>query len=307
MGCLPRRENSVRGVGRLSFRRTHKSSGNEGSSIVIETPPRSDSKTVSVDSHRQYDSGGFIFRIKGELTPFLCIFYAEKVCCYANLQTVLTVRHVPGNQNLIADALSRFPVPVNTEWKLHPVIFQAIALIWDRPLIDLFATSLNYKLETFVYPIPDQKAWAVDAMTISWKGMFNYIFPPFRLLHRTLHKIRGDGCKTILIAPAWPRQSWFPDLLQLSCAKPLRLSLRGDILSQFKGKKLHQGLEKLHLHAWLLSGRLSDRESFLKKQPSASLEQLDSQQGQYMTQNGQSFVLGVCQNKLILSESLLSN
>jgi hypothetical protein len=44
--------------------------------------------------------------------------------------------------------------------------------------------------------------------------------------------------------------------------------LRGDLLSQFKGKKLHQGLEKLHLHAWLLSGRLSDREAFLKKQPS---------------------------------------
>ena len=235
---------------------------------------RSDSKTVSVDSHRQYDSGGFIFRIKGELTPFLCIFYAEKVCCYASLQTVLTVRHVPGNQNLIADALSRFGVPVNTEWKLHPVIFQAIALIWDRPLIDLFATSLNYKLETFVYPIPDQKAWAVDAMTISWKEMFNYIFPPFCLLHRILHKMREDGCKTILIAPAWPRQSWFPDLLLLSCAKPLRLPLRGDLLSQFKGKKLHQGLEKLHLHAWLLSGRLSDREAFLKKQPSASLEQL---------------------------------
>jgi hypothetical protein len=74
-------------------------------------------------------------------------------------------------------------------------------------LNDLFATSLNYNLETFVSPIPDQKAWAVDAMIISWKGMFNYIFPPFRLLHRILHKIRQDGCKTILIAPAWPRQS----------------------------------------------------------------------------------------------------
>jgi hypothetical protein len=30
-------------------------------------------------------------------------------------------------------------------------------------------------------------------------------------------------------------------------------------LSQFKGKKLHQGLEKLHLHLWLLSGRLSEK------------------------------------------------
>jgi hypothetical protein len=93
---------------------------------------------------------------------------------------------------------------------------------------------------------------------------------------------------------------WFPDLLLLSCAKLLRLPLRGDLSSQFKGKKLRQGLEKLLLHAWLLSGRLSDGEAFLKKQPSASLEQIDSQQWQYMTQNGQSFVLGVCQNNFVL-------
>ena len=104
------------------------------------------------------------------------------------------------------------------------------------PPIDLFATSLNYKLETFVSPTPDQKAWAVHAMTISWKRMFNYIFPPFRLLHRILCKIREDGCKTILIAPAWPRQSWFLDLLLLSCAKPLRFPLKGDLLYQFKGE-----------------------------------------------------------------------
>jgi hypothetical protein len=65
MGCLPRRENSVSGVGRLSFRRTLKSSGNEDSSIVIEALPRSDSNTVSVDSHRQYDSGGLSSESRG--------------------------------------------------------------------------------------------------------------------------------------------------------------------------------------------------------------------------------------------------
>jgi hypothetical protein len=59
----------------------------------------------------------------------------------------VAMRHIPGNQNIIADALSRFRVPVNTKWELHPVIFQAITLIWDRPLIDLFATSLNLSRE----------------------------------------------------------------------------------------------------------------------------------------------------------------
>jgi hypothetical protein len=40
-------------------------SGNEGSSTVIETLPRSDSKTVSVDSHRQYNSGGLSSESRG--------------------------------------------------------------------------------------------------------------------------------------------------------------------------------------------------------------------------------------------------
>jgi hypothetical protein len=39
-----------------------------------------------------------------------------------------SVDSVPSNHNLIADALSRFGVPVKTEWELHPVIFQAITL-----------------------------------------------------------------------------------------------------------------------------------------------------------------------------------
>ena len=225
----------------------------------------------------------------------------------SKLKILLSVRHVPGNQNLVADALSRSLVPVNTEWELHPVIFHQITLQWDRPLIDLFATSLNHKLETYVSPIPDPKAWAVDAMSLSWKGMFSYIFPPFHLLPRILSKIRKDFCRTILIAPVWPRQSWFPDLLSLSCANPLVLPLRKDLLSQFKGRKIHQGLEKLHLHAWLLSGLPSDREAFLTTQPNASPEQLDALQVPYMTPSGQFSVLGVHQGKLIRSKSLSNN
>ena len=111
------------------------------------------------------------------------------------------------------------------------------------------------------------------------------------------HSYRSGLAKTILVSGS----------STIIVCRTVRLPLRGDLLYQFKGKKLHQGLEKLHLHTWLLSGLLSDREAFLKKQESAFLEQLDSQQGQYMTQNGQSYVLDVCQNKLILSVSLLSN
>jgi hypothetical protein len=37
--------------------------------------------------------------------------------------------------------------------------------------------SLNHKLDTFVSPVPDPLTYAVDAMSISWKGMFAYAFP----------------------------------------------------------------------------------------------------------------------------------
>ncbi|XP_071123792.1 uncharacterized protein [Mytilus edulis] len=186
------------------------------------------------------------------------------------LQVHLVVRHIAGHLNILADTLSRSLAPVNTEWELLQVVFKAVTLHWGSPQIDLFATSLNHKLLTFVSPVPDPKSFAVDAMSLSWKGMFGYAFPPFRFLSPVLQKIAGENCKIIVIAPAWPKQSWFPDLLRLSCACPLVLPLRPDLLSQIKGKVLYQNPEKLHLHAWLLSGLASEREVFLKEQPSIS-------------------------------------
>jgi hypothetical protein len=50
----------------------------------------------------------------------------------------------------------------------------SVVLRWDRPHVDLFATSLNHKLETFVSPVPDPLSFAVDAMSLSWDGKFAY-------------------------------------------------------------------------------------------------------------------------------------
>jgi hypothetical protein len=55
------------------------------------------------------------------------------------------------------------------------------------------------KLETFVSPIPDQKAWAVDAMTISWKGIFNYIFPPLRLLYNNKLEVTHPSPSSVFL------------------------------------------------------------------------------------------------------------
>ena len=219
----------------------------------------------------------------------------------------LVVGHIPGTFNVLADCLSRFHNPVNTEWELRQVVFDSVVLRWDRSHVDLFATSLNHKLETFVSPVPDPLSFAVDAMSLSWDGMFTYAFPPFRFLLQVLLKIKQSDCKIILIAPAWPRQAWFPELLLLSCARPLKLPFRRDLLSQFKGKVVHSRPESLHLHAWLLSGRESVRKAFLKEQPRTSQSLSDSLQGSCMKPSGQSSVIGVVDGILIQSESLFNS
>jgi hypothetical protein len=48
---------------------------------------------------------------------------------------------------------------------------------------------LNFKVTTFVSPVTDPRTYAVDAMGLSWEGMFAYAFPPFRFLAPVLHKI----------------------------------------------------------------------------------------------------------------------
>ncbi|CAG2208129.1 unnamed protein product [Mytilus edulis] len=151
------------------------------------------------------------------------------LCNHLHLQIV--VRHVPGKLNVLADALSRTLTPVNTEWELLQSVFQAITLQWGSPHVDLFATSLNYKVQVFMSPVPDPKAYAVDCMSVPWDGMFAYAFPPFRFLSQVLRKISAESRLIILIAPAWPKQAWFPDLLHLSCARPLVLPVEIKFLS----------------------------------------------------------------------------
>jgi hypothetical protein len=58
------------------------------------------------------------------------------------------------------------------------------------------------------------RAYAVAAMSLSWEGMFAYAFPPFRFLSPVLHKITGEKCRIIVIAPAWPKQAGFANLLR---------------------------------------------------------------------------------------------
>jgi hypothetical protein len=71
----------------------------------------------------------------------------------------------------------------------------------------------------------------IDAFTVAWSSLFSYIFTPFSLLGRVVQKLRRDRAESIVIAPIWPTQSWYADLLQLVIDNPIILPMRDNVLT----------------------------------------------------------------------------
>ena len=192
--------------------------------------------------------GGTRSRLLSELAESVLLLCQD-------LDIVLRARHVPGKMNILADQLSRPHCVLETEWTLAHFALEPVWEMWHKPLIDLFSTRYNHRLPTYVSPVPDPQAWAVDALSMSWKGLSAYAFPPWTILGKVLRKIRSDRPSIILIAPKWPAQAWYPDLLNLCHVPPLRLTLTGDRLLQPRSGIPHPNVQALHLHAWLLCSK----------------------------------------------------
>jgi len=170
-------------------------------------------------------------------------------------QIILSAQHIPGRLNVLADLLSRRHQVIHTEWSLCPQVASQIWRLWGQPHLDLFATAANAKLPTFVSPYPDPRAWDTDALSLSWRGMWAYAFPPFSLLNEILSKVQQEPCDLVLVAPAWLSQPWFSTLLDLVVDHPRSLPLHRKLLKQPDQNVFHDQLQSLHLHAWRLSSR----------------------------------------------------
>ena len=190
------------------------------------------------------------------------------------LSLTLTVHHIPGKRNVLADALSRAK-PVQTEWSLSQTLFEEIVgHLMLSPVIDLMATPLNTKLPVFICPYPDPQAQGVDALSVPWDNFRTaYIYPPTSLVRDVLTKLRDLDLTVIMIAPWWPNQSWFPDLLELSIDLPVEIPLTWNVLTQpVKGQlKHHYNPQVLNLTAWCLSGISSWQRVLTQSQRSGSV------------------------------------
>lgn len=162
----------------------------------------------------------------------------------------LSAVFLTGRENRQADFLSRRTIHQG-DWCLNKEVFQKIVGLWGSPQIDLFATRENRLVRKFCSLNPSDHPWAIDAFSIEWDWNLAYAFPPAPLIPKVLGKIREDRARVILVAPFWPKRTWFSLLRALSETDPWVLP-SGNLLHQ--GPIPHPQVESLHLTAWMLNG-----------------------------------------------------
>ena len=113
--------------------------------------------------------------------------------------------------------------------------------------------TLQSKTATLCIPSSGQSSLRDRVFSMNWNYLHAYAFPPTMMIPSVLNKIRQSQCRIVLIAPLWPQQAWFSEVLQLLVSGPVCLPLFPNLLTQAKGKFQHQNLPALNFHAWELS------------------------------------------------------
>ena len=153
--------------------------------------------------------------------------------------------HIPGISNVNADEQSRH-FNDKHESALNTGAFQKITAEHPELTVDLFATRLNHKFDTYCFWKPDPGCSFVDAFSLNWHAFNFYAFPPFSLIPRCLQKINKDKATGILIVPLWPSQPWFPFLLQHLYKPPWILTPDKNHLQHPRHQEPHPPRRKLN-------------------------------------------------------------
>ena len=136
--------------------------------------------------------------------PFTCSqLTAEVWNWYIKRDITIHAEHLPGRENVRAD----------WESMLHRGIFSQLNGVLGPFTIDMFASRTNAQLPLYTSWKPDPTALTIDAFSI-------YMYPPFALIPRCLAKLKEDQIAAVIIAPAWPNQVWFPQLLGSLISSP---------------------------------------------------------------------------------------
>ena len=112
----------------------------------------------------------------GTVSRALCLLTSRLLRWTESFDVHLDARYLPGENNVLADVLSRHGQVVGTEWSLHPQVARSLLSALGNPSIDLFATCLNVKLPLYCSLVPDPQAVFEDAFRHPWGNLVSASF-----------------------------------------------------------------------------------------------------------------------------------
>ncbi len=122
--------------------------------------------------------------------------------------------YVPGVLNLVADFLSR-----PGEWILNR---RSVVQIWDlfgKAEVDLFPSQESSQCLLW-FSLSSPAPLGIDAFAHPWPNVRLYAFPPVKLIPAVLCRVKESGVHLLLVAPFWPSQTWFSELILILYRPP---------------------------------------------------------------------------------------
>ena len=255
----------------------------------------------------------YVNHLGGTRSRNLCTLALEFWEWCVHRKITLHAVHIPGRRNEIADWESRH-MSDYSDWQLDREVFKRVQRALGPFSVDLFASFRNTQLEVYFSWKPDPSAEAVDALCQVWSNHRPYLFPPFALIGRSLHKVRMDRVtQAVLIAPLWPAQAWFtqawfPILTSMLTHRPILLPSLPNLLLDPLGQThplIMQG--HLTLVAWPISGVDSRVRAFLQTQPLSFVPPGGRAPQRLTRQHGEDGFIGVTDGRLILAQRNIAN
>lgn len=143
--------------------------------------------------------------------------------------------HITGLMNVVADEESRV-FREEDEWSLDPDVCEAMFKELGLPEVDLFASRLNFKLNSYISWFPDPHSMSTNAFASNWEGLNAYAFPPFSLALRVAKKAIQDRISSIIIvAPLWEAQAHVQVLNEVASSRLLLMPGAAPILTNGRG------------------------------------------------------------------------
>jgi hypothetical protein len=147
--------------------------------------------------------------------PAMMAMARETVLAALSRNIWLVQEYLPGEKNVMADALSRYESPLN-EATVGPWVLSWVQrqLRGPTPSMDVFARAANTQLQRFLTWRQDPRATGMDALSTRWDAV-SWAFPPPPLLLATLQRFEEqEQCQAMyLVGPQWASQPFQASLL----------------------------------------------------------------------------------------------